>query len=165
MKAVSLWVSRLISVINANVKKGVQSIMDKEQYRGKWNGKDVHFGRDWRGYHLSDAECEALCAGKEIEIRGLVSRKTGKTYGVLARLEDLVSSSGRAYVGLNQVSYLKRGVPQEFCRHKFTEDERTLLEAGKTVQIDDFVSGKTGKTFGCKVTYDEAEDRLQLHFD
>ena len=137
----------------------------KEQYQGTWNGRSVHFSRLWRGYHLSDEECEALCAGREIEIRGLVSKKTGKTYGVKAHLANLTSSTGRAYVGVDQVGYLKRGVPVEFCKHKFTDDERTLLEAGKTVQIDDFVSGKTGRQFGCKVTYDEAEDKLQLHFD
>lgn len=137
----------------------------KEHYEGVWNGESVRFTRVWRGYRFTDAECKALCDGKDIEVKGLVSRKTGKTYGVLARLENLVSSSGHPYIGVSQVGYLKRGVPAEFCKHKFTEDEKILLEAGKSVQVDDFVSGKTGNTFGCKVRYDEEQDKLVLNFD
>lgn len=138
----------------------------KEQYNGVWNGKSVHFSRVWRGYRLNDEECEALCAGKQIEIRGLVSQKTGREYGVLAELQDQVSSRTQAhYVGVGQVSYLKRGVPEEFLKHKFTEDERIMLEAGKMLRVDDFVSRKTGNKFGCKVTYNPETDRLDLHFE
>jgi DNA topoisomerase-3 len=132
----------------------------KEKYEGTWNGKRVRFSREWRGRRFTDEECEALCEGKTLEVRDLVSVKTGKPYGVKCHLADLVSSQGNAYVGVDIVEFLKRGVPQTFLQHDFTEDERIMLESGKAVQVDDFVSNKTGKTFSCKVTYDPDQDRL-----
>ena len=34
--------------------------VEKEQYRGVWQGQSVSFDRLFRGHRLTDAECEAL---------------------------------------------------------------------------------------------------------
>ena len=39
-----------------------------------------------------------------------------------------------------------------WCNHRFTEDERILLEGGKEVYIEGFVS-KAGNTFNVTVSY------------
>ena len=139
--------------------------VQKEKYEGVWNGRDVRFNRVWRGHRLTDKECEALCNGDTIDIDGLKSQKTGNSYGVRARLADL-EYDGHPYVGLEQVGFMKRGVPQEFLGHKFTEDERIMLEAGKDVKVDGLNSKKNpGKTFSAKLRYDEAEDRIVMDFN
>ena len=135
-----------------------------ERYHGIWNGREVFFKRVWRGHRLTDDECRRLCLGEEIQIPNLISQK-GKPYGVKAHLADCVSSSGNTYVGVDIISYLKRGVPKEHSGHIFTEDELIMLEAGQFVQVDDFVSKKTGKPFSCKVRYDAESDRLIYDFN
>lgn len=44
------------------------------------------------------------------------------------------------------------GVPDEWCQHKFTADEKALLETGMEVVADDFVS-KKGNKFKARVRY------------
>ena len=138
---------------------------DLELYEGTWSGEPVRFRREFRGRRLDDAECALLCEGEEIEISGLVSQKTGKSYGVVAKL---VGPNDRSkYVHIESVGFAPRklGVPDEWCGHKFTEDEKLLLESGHTVELVGCVS-KKGNTFDVPVTYEEEEGRMRIvpHF-
>lgn len=137
--------------------KNMSSFGDKEYFEGTWNGKAVKFNRNFRGHRLTDDECRRLCAGEEIEITGLKA-KSGNTYGVRAVLNNM-EYNGHKYVGVEQKGFLDgdRGIPDQWCGHKFTDDEKSLLEEGRAVEISDAVSKKTGKTFSCKVTYGENE--------
>ena len=136
-----------------------------ERYKGTWNGKDVNFKREWSGHKFTDEECKKLCDGEEIEIEA-VSAKTGKTFrckGVLAEQEF----KGKKYIGFQNNGFVNSssgssgngtektssGIPKEWCKHKFTPDEISILETGLTVACDDFVSSKTGKKFSAKVRY------------
>ena len=129
---------------------------EKERYTGTWNGKEVSFAREWGGHRFTDEECEALCDGKEINIHGLVS-KAGKTYGVKGKLSDLVYN-GKKYVGFERLGFADSNtIPDEWCKHKFTDDEKAMLEAGKSVQLDGCVS-KKGNVFACKVHWGKDEE-------
>lgn len=127
---------------------------DVERYEGTWNGQSVKFKRVWSGHTFTDEECEKLCAGEEIEIEA-VSAKTGKSFrcrGILAEQEF----KGKTYVGFQSQGFVNSakssGVPDEWCQHKFTDDEKSMLEAGLSVACDDFVS-KKGSKFSAKVHY------------
>lgn len=156
--------------------KTLQTSNAKEKYEGRWNGKMVKFTRTWAGHRFTDDECRALCAGEEIEVRGLVSAKTGKEYGVLGKLTKQ-SYNGHEYVGFERTGFLSdnagfqngaggqggdfkrpEGVPKTWCGHRFTDDEKTLLEAGEPLLITDAVSKKTGKKFSCTLTYEKRDD-------
>lgn len=140
-------------------------MMDYEIYEGKWHGEPVRFRRDFRGRRLDDAECALLCKGEEIEISGLVSSKSGKTYGVIAKLVEPNEHS--KYVHIEQIDFIsdRRGVPDEWCGHKFTEDEKLLLESGHKVELVNCVS-KKGNVFDVPVTYEEEDGRMRIvpHF-
>lgn len=129
---------------------------DVERYEGTFNGKSVKFKREWSGHKFTDDECERLCNGEEIEIEA-VSSKSGKPFkctGVLAEQDY----NGKKYFGFKSTGFVNsagksNGVPDEWCGHKFTDAEKTILESGLSVEANDFVSKKSGKTFSCKVHY------------
>lgn len=139
--------------------------VEKEKYEGTWNGKQVRFTRSFRGKRLTDEQCEALLAGRQIEIPGLKS-KAGNEYGVIGQLAEL-EYNGHPYVGVEQVDFMKshRGVPRMFCGKELTEDERTMLEAGKPVRVEGLISKRTGKTFAATLTYNADEDKIDMDFD
>lgn len=62
--------------------------VEKEQYRGVWQGQSVSFDRVFRGHRLTDAECEALCRGESIDVYHLGHPEA--RYGVRIRLEEMV---------------------------------------------------------------------------
>ena len=128
---------------------------DVERYEGTWNGQTVKFKKEWSGHKFTDDECARLCDGEEIEIEA-VSAKTGKSFKCKGKLEEQ-EYNGRTFVGFKSTGFVNSagqagGVPDEWCKHKFTDDEKSLLESGMSVQCDDFVS-KAGKTFSAKIHY------------
>lgn len=130
--------------------------VQKEKYEGTWNGQQVRFTRTWSGHTFTDKECEDLCAGKEIEIRGLKS-KTGSTYGVTGKLTNQ-TYNGRQFVGFERTGFLSSDkVPDSWCQHTFTPEEKALLESGKSVRIEGCIS-KKGNVFGCMVSFGEDDN-------
>ena len=130
----------------------------KEKYEGTWNNKSVKFTRSFSGYRFSDAECEALCNGDTITVNA-VSAKTGNKFSCNGKLQEqsFTNPEGKEvkYVGFK--ASFDESVPKKWCEHIFTDDERTLLEMGKEVYIEGFVS-KKGNVFSAKVKYDIRED-------
>lgn len=138
------------------MRKELKIMADAERYEGVWNGQTVRFKREWSGHTFTDDECERLCNGEEIEIEA-VSAKSGNTFKCTGKLEEQ-EYNGNKYVGFKNTGFVnsagkKDGVPDEWCGHKFTDDEKSLLETGVSVQCDDFVSKKSGKKFSAKVRY------------
>lgn len=140
---------------NIKQKLGVNETMAyevKEKYEGNWQGRDVKFTRTWGSYRFTDEECERLCDGEKIEV-SLVS-KEGKPYKIEGQLEEQ-EYNGNKYVGFKNLGFVSNssdGCPDSWCKHVFTQDEKTLLEAGKEVYIEGFVS-KAGKTFNATLSY------------
>ena len=143
------------------IKKGgtTMATVAKEKYEitsGKFKGKS--FTREWSGHSFTDDECERLAAGEEIEILGLKS-KTGKEYGVKGKLA-MQEFNGHKFLGFERTGFAgsenSGGIPDEWCQHKFSDDEKAMLEIGKDVYIEGFVS-KKGNVFNCYVSYGETE--------
>lgn len=132
----------------------------KEKAEGMWDGEKVRFSRVWRGHRFTDEEVGQLLAGQEISVRGLVSATTGKIYGVHGKLtRQSFDKDGEKidFVGFEHMGFLPtEGVPDEWCQHKFTDDEKADLEAGKSLYITGFVS-RGGKEFDARIEY-KAED-------
>lgn len=124
------------------------SAVKKEKVEGTWNGKKVQISAEWGGHKFTQDELDKLFAGEEIQIKGLVS-KSGSTYDATGKLANL-TYNGHKYVGFERTQ--KKGVPDEWCQHKFTDDEKALLEAGKSIELTNCVS-KKGNTFSCKVHF------------
>lgn len=130
-----------------------------ERVSGTWKGKKVSFKREYRGYRFSDSECKDLLAGKEISIFGLVSKSSGKAYGVRGKLSEQ-TYNGHKFVGFEQSGFANQNpdaVPKQWCKHVFTDDEIAMLEAGKTVFVEGCVS-KKNTVFSTRIKFDTRED-------
>ncbi len=139
---------------------------EKEKFEGKWNGKAVKFNREYAGHRFTDEECEALCNGKEIEVLGLISAKTGNTYGVKGKLSEQ-EYNGHKFVGFERTGFAdngsKDGVPSSWCGHKFTDDEIKSLESGCEIFVENLKS-KKGSTFSANLKYDKDEKKIVPRF-
>lgn len=149
-------------------KVGSNNMENKEYYTGDWNGeKDIKFNRNFRGHRLTDQECEDLLAGKTIEILGLVA-KSGSTYGVNAKLNHL-EYNGRKYIGVEQLGFVNSGntdqdgIPNSWCGHKFSDDEKKELKSGCEVFVEG-LKGKSGKVFSAYLKYDEKAGKITPRF-
>lgn len=137
---------------------GVMPQNNAERWSGTWNGQQVSFKREWSGHRFTDEECQKLCDGETISIYGLKS-KSGSEYGVTGKLSKQ-SYNGHEYVGFERLGFASENdghVPAQWCGHKFTQDEISLLEMNKEVYIEGFVSKKTGKTFNAKVVFEDGK--------
>ena len=137
---------------------------DVERYTGKFKGKEITIKREWRGHRFTDEELKDLFAGKEIDIFGLKSAKTGKEYGQRGKLAQL-EYNGHKYWGFQNTGFPEsnkdgsgrpKSVPKSWCQHEFTQDEINMLEAGAKVFIEGCVS-KKGNAFSCNVTWTPEE--------
>lgn len=145
-------------------KVGSNMATEKEKYEGVWNGKAVKFNRVYCGHRFTDAECQALCEGKEIEVQGLVSAKTGNTYGVIGKLSEQ-EYNGNKFVGFERLGFAeKKGIPNAWCGHTFTAEEKQTLESGCEIFVEGLVSKKTGNTFSATLTYDKKENKIVPRF-
>ena len=142
----------------------------KEKYTGIWNGKEVSFNREWSQHKFTDDECERLCAGEDITIEA-VSAKTGnkfKCHGVLA--DDLTfkdkEGKDRQYTGFKNLGFVndvnKSGIPKKWCEHVFTDEEMTNLEAGLSVEREDWFSKNKNKTFKATIKWNPDEKKFDF---
>lgn len=121
----------------------------KEKFTGDWKGRKVSVTRIQRGYRLTDKEVETLLDGGEV--RCTFTSKAGKPYTMVGGLADL-EYNGNKYVGID--FKFPEEVPDVWCKHEFTADEKAELEAGLGVYVEGFVSAK-GNTFNATVKYTE----------
>lgn len=138
---------------------GVQmAVVNENDYaRGNWNGKDVKFKKVIRGYELTDDEIQKLLDGETLKFT--FTAKSRKPYRMEGKLADLEFKGEKGkiikYVGVDL--QFTNEVPDEFCKHKFTDDEKAMLEQGKAILVDDYVS-KKGNNFSAMTRWGEKED-------
>lgn len=133
----------------------MENNVEKEKAEGIWNGQEVKFNRTWSGHRFTDEEVDKLLAGEEIEVLGLVSAK-GNTYGVKGKLAAQ-DYNGHSFIGFQRTGFADvKKVPDKWCGHKFTEDEKARLEMGNKIHIDGAIS-KKGNVFACDVTFGKTE--------
>lgn len=135
---------------------------DRSGYaEGEWNGEHVHFKRTWSGHEFTDKEVEDLLAGKDIVFKAHSSR-TGHDFTAAGHLEHqtFTAQDGREvkYVGF-KVDWNKvpEDVPDTFCGHTFTEEEKKSLRDGETIHVDNMKS-KKGSVFGADLRWGDRDD-------
>lgn len=129
----------------------------KEKYSGMMDGEAVSFNREWGGHRFTDEECERLCNGEEIEVQGLISKKTGKPYGIRGRLTHQ-QYNGHDFVGFERTGFANNdSIPSSFCGHTFTDTEIAQLEDGLELSLTGLVS-KQGNTFDATLKYGLKDD-------
>ena len=146
-------------------KAGNNMADEKEKAEGIWSvtGQPVKFNRVYCGHRFTDDEVVKLLAGEEISAFGLVSAKTGNTYGVTGKLSEQ-EFNGHKFIGFERTGFANEasagGVPKAWCGHTFTSEEKQNLEAGCEIFVDGLVSKKTGKTFSAKLKFDKNENKI-----
>lgn len=122
----------------------------KDKYTGVWQGDEVSFNKEWGGHKFTDEECALLCAGKTISI-DCVS-KEGKKYsckGYLAEQEMIGDDKKKhKFIGFRRLDE----IPEEWCHHRFTQEERDALAEGESIPITAHSDAK-GVDFSCEVSW------------
>ncbi|WP_338676017.1 DNA topoisomerase [Streptomyces sp. SCSIO 30461] len=165
---VAEWVREDIATMTRNAASMRAELGLKEQVvparaEGVWQAapggpKKVVFTKIWSGHEFSDDEVAKLLAGQTISFQ---TRSTeGKPFTATGAL-GVGDYKGRKFVGF-QLKVPDR--PTKWSGRTFTPAEVTALLAGQTLEIDDFVSARTGKTFGCKVRWDAKAKKIVPDF-
>lgn len=95
--------------------------MATSRYKGQYNGQEISFAPFALGRMLSQAECEALCRGEMIGLKG---RWMGDYIAALVRQGD---------------SFSVETMPRVWNGHTLTDDEVAMLRAGLTVRLSNCV--------------------------
>jgi len=146
-----------------------------EEYSGTWNGREVKFPKNWRGHMLTDKECEMLCNGEEVSLKG-IKKKDGGTYDPNIKLAE-VDKGGKRTVEIEMSGF--GGSPSEtysgtwrrrqvsfdrvFRGRYLTDNECESLLAGKTIPILGLTS-KSGKAYDGKGRLKEENGRVFIDF-
>lgn len=128
---------------------GLKKQVGRARAEGVWQAapggpKKVTFKKMWSGHEFGDDEVAKLLAGETISF--VATSKANKSFTATGAL-GVGDFKGRKFVGF-QLEVLDR--PTRWSGRTFTPAEVTVLLAGQSLEIDDFVSAQTGKTFGCK---------------
>ncbi|MFJ1733301.1 DNA topoisomerase [Streptomyces sp. NPDC088254] len=168
LAVVADWVREDIATMTKNAASMRAELGLKEQVvaaraEGVWQAapggpKKVAFKKIWSGHEFSDDEVAKLLAGETISFEA--TNKAGKPYTATGAL-GLGDYKGRKFVGF-QLEVPDK--PTKWSGRTFTPAEVTALLAGQSLEIDDFVSARTGKTFGCKVSWDAKAKKIVPDF-
>ncbi len=164
LAVVASWVRADIETMQrtaATMRKdlGLTDQVIAERASGIWaeTGEEVSFKRQWSGHEFTDQEIADLLAGKEISFE--MTSRAGNPYTAKGKLGQQ-EFNGKSYIGfgLSPRDTPKDAngndvVPEIWCKHVFTSEERAKLAAGEKVFADDFVSSKSGRTFGATVRF------------
>lgn len=139
---------------------GVKGKLTQQEYNGHkfygfeqqgfLSGGSGGIPASWSGHQFTDREKKRLEDGETIDVKDAVSKKSGKTFSCQLKY-------GKRDDGTTGLIPVFSKIPDSWSGHVFTEDEKTLLEDGRAVEIT-ATSKKTGKQFTCKLTYGERED-------
>ena len=118
-----------------------------------FNGQDAFIPKEFGGHVFTDDEIATLSGGGVVEFEA--NKKSGGTYKAYMEIGQK-EWQGKTSLGL------VFAMPQEFCQHKFTDDELATLKSGQSIICNDFVS-KKGSTFTAAVTY--TNGKFDLSFE
>ena len=131
---------------------------------GQWtdsdgNTIDVKIKDEWRGHTWTKEEANDLFAGKKVTVK--LTSKSGNPYEMLAYLahQSFTNSEGKTIKGVwvtGDFAPRKASVPNEFCGHTFTSDEKQKLENGETIHVSGLIS-KKGSKFEANISWGDKE--------
>ncbi|MFJ5071747.1 DNA topoisomerase [Kitasatospora sp. NPDC088556] len=164
LAVVADWVREDIATMAKNATSmraelGLKEQVDAARAEGVWQAapggpKKVAFKKVWWGHEFSDDEVAKLLAGETISFEA--RSKEDKPFTATGAL-GVGDFKGRKFVGF-QLEVPDR--PTKWSGRTFTPAEVTVLLAGQSLEIDDFVSARTGKTFGCRVSWDAKAKKI-----
>ena len=108
----------------------------REYYEGTWNGQQIRFNRNWCGHRFTDEECEKLLRGEDLSYNG----------------HDFIGFSRTGYANDAGQKKKEGDVPDRWCGHTFTKEEKEMLQAGLHVDLMQCI-GKSGKPFDTTVRF------------
>lgn len=130
----------------------------KETVAGKFSGKDVRFKRIWGGHRFTDNEVEHLLNGDmisfkikndkgEYDVSGKLAEQEYKGHKFIGFLRDEAEKDPDRCYG----TWKKKNISFKkiYADHRFTDEECSLLLAGKEVELHGLTSSK-GKKFSVK---------------
>ncbi|ELP66328.1 DNA topoisomerase [Streptomyces turgidiscabies] len=168
LAVVADWVREDIATMTKNATSmraelGLKKQVVAARAEGVWQAapggpKKVALKKIWSGHEFSDDEVAKLLAGETISFEA--TNKAGKPYTATGAL-GVGDFKGRKFVGF-QLEVPDK--PTKWSGRTFTPAEVTALLAGQALEIDDFVSARTGKTFGCKVSWDAKAKKIVPDF-
>lgn len=123
-------------------------------------GQEVSFKSESHGHKFTPQEIDILLSGGELEL-DLPKKDGNGTYkGILYLGEG--SYQGKTYFGV-QMKF-PTGIPNSWCQHTFTPEEKQLLDQGEEIYIEGYI-GKSGKAFNAFTRYNKATGRIEFNFD
>lgn len=128
----------------------------KEKAEGLWNGREVKFNRNYSGHRFTDEEVTQLLNGEEITCEFVGKNGPYKATGKLEEQEY----NGNKYVGFSRTGFVSE-IPDVWCEHTFTPEEKQLLRDGQMIRIDGFVS-KKGNVFSANIKWVEENGRKRI---
>lgn len=140
---------------------------EKEKYicpNGDFVGRS--FNRVWAGHRFTDEECRQLSAGETIVLTD-AKKKNGDTFACEGHLEEQ-EYNGHPFLGFKMTGFPEI-FPETYCGYTFTDSERNLLELGREVYVDGFISKAKGRSYGAYVKWDvdpeTGKKRIMMRFD
>ncbi|MER6519985.1 DNA topoisomerase [Streptomyces sp. NPDC001553] len=168
LAVVADWVREDIATMakNATIMRaelGLKEKVDAARAEGVWHvapggPRKVAFKATWSDHKFSDDEVAKLLAGETISFE--VKSNADKPFTAIGAL-GVGDFKGRKFVGF-QLEVPDR--PTTWSGRSFTPAEVTVLLAGQSLEIDDFISARTGETFGCKVSWDAKAKKITPDF-
>lgn len=135
----------------------MQRVNENDYAHGVWQGNNIKFKKVVRGYTLTDEEIKTLLNGGSVVLSFVA--KSGKPYKMEGKLANLTfkNQAGKdiKYVGVD-LQFLVT-IPDTFCKHTFTDDEKSMLQMGQAILVDDYVS-KKGNVFSAMTRWGQKED-------
>lgn len=133
----------------------------RERVQGTFGGKTVSFSRTFSGHRFTDDEVARLLAGETIRIEA--TYRDGSHHTVWGAL-GTDTFKGNETFGFRPD--FNHDVPEEYCGHRFTDEEAQALRDGRCILIKGLRSKSKkarNKKFDAGVSWSRA-DGIRLHF-
>ena len=146
----------------------------QEKVTGEWvdpksgKARPVSIKKKFRGHVWTQDELNDLFAGKKLTLD--LKSSSGSTYtltDVCIDHRSFTNPEGKEIKGVWVDGVFRKTVPNEFCQHVFTDEEKQALQNGETVHVDGMISSK-GNEFSAdlkwgKNTY-QGKERTGIYF-
>lgn len=136
----------------------MSEFQQKEKIHGIFlpTNEEIKFNKVWGNHTFTEQEAADLLAGKTISFDSV--SKSGKDYVCSGKLTQQ-EYNGHKFWGFEMSTDV---VPNEWCGHVFTDEEKEDLRAGNKIYVDDCVSKKTGGYFSCLLVFGEDNGRKKI---
>ncbi|QXV57532.1 type IA DNA topoisomerase [Amycolatopsis sp. TNS106] len=168
LEVVADWVVQDMATMQKNATTmrsalGLRQHPQAARAQGTWQmapggPRKVTFKKTWSDHVFSEDEISKLLMGDEISFQA--KDRHGNDFAAHGRL-GLGTYRGRKFIGFQPETPDR---PTTWCGKTFTPAEVEALEAGQSLEIGDFISPNSGRSFGCSVSWDPAAKKIVPDF-